>query len=296
MAEKTCVVQRNKEGRIISVKRFDPFNILNIAIARNNNQPLHLTKDGKESLLYISLRNYAGLTEREAQLTVAKTFTDEFGEWFGRWWEPGAEASVVLDVNDQPKVLWWGQNTDELGDSIRAFDDTTIDKTQNDGFATESRYLAETYAFGMNAQSILQYEKYVNRDIGTVEPVFMNIRDIETLDDNNGYTSAEVYKNTKKDGTIGISKNGEMGSNDYIGSDVTYSVRNGEQIMFAVSEDLYEVTGDNMEVETETLISSPLFDKIKSLPGVETEEQALEIYKTIYKENMSFHKDPNLKC
>lgn len=83
-------------------------NIIN-ALERNNGKSLNLAPNGKPSILYQSYKDL-GYTDAEAEILVAQTYTDEFGEWFGKWWETdtnnnkntynGQERKSIEEGND----------------------------------------------------------------------------------------------------------------------------------------------------------------------------------------------------
>ena len=84
-------------------------NTITTAIQRNNGNPLNLAPNGKPSILYQSYKDL-GYTDVEAESLVAQTYTDEFGEWFGKWWETdnnnnkntynGQERKSIEEGND----------------------------------------------------------------------------------------------------------------------------------------------------------------------------------------------------
>jgi hypothetical protein len=77
------------------------------AIQRNNNQPLNLAPNGNPSILYRTYQEL-GYDTQETERLVAQTYSDQFGEFFGRWWENPQESSKVVDANMQPLVVWHG--------------------------------------------------------------------------------------------------------------------------------------------------------------------------------------------
>ena len=297
---KKCITTKNDDGEVVVINIPNPSHILNIARSRNENQPLNLTKNGEESILYQTAKELLNLTDRETEIFVARTYSDEFGRWFGRWWE-GEDSSKVVDINGQPKLLWWGQNSDDLSDEILAYDKNNKGKTENDAFATEYRQIAMNFAAGKTQRTSSTENNMEGVETAVMEPVFMNIRNLYTFDMkpspmdailenrngiNDGFSSAKIYETTEHDGTFGRTQ-GNF-------STTSYSVKNGNQIKFA--EYSFSIPDEsNIQIEVDENTVSELFNELKSLPGV-SPEQALEMYKQIYSEQMMFHKDPNLKC
>jgi hypothetical protein len=101
------------------------------AIQRNNNQPLNLAPNGNPSILYRTYQEL-GYDTQETERLVAQTYSDQFGEFFGRFWENPQESSKVVDANMQPLVVWHGTDAnfnvfseDMLGSNTE-FDNTSL--------------------------------------------------------------------------------------------------------------------------------------------------------------------------
>ena len=93
MANKTCVVNRDQDGQVSTVLVKKPevkavsVNIVDFAIGRNNGLDLSLAPNGKPSILYQSYVDTMGMSDLEAKEQVAKVYTDDFGNKFGRFYE-----------------------------------------------------------------------------------------------------------------------------------------------------------------------------------------------------------------
>ena len=60
-------------------------NSIEVAIQRNNGNPLNLAPNGKPSVLYQSYKDL-GYSDVEAERLVAQVYSDEFVLWFGKFW------------------------------------------------------------------------------------------------------------------------------------------------------------------------------------------------------------------
>jgi hypothetical protein len=62
-----------------------PQNKTQLAIQRNNGNPLNLAPNGKPSILYQTYKDL-GYTDQQAEELVAQIYTDEFARFFGNFW------------------------------------------------------------------------------------------------------------------------------------------------------------------------------------------------------------------
>lgn len=353
---KQCIVRRDEQGEVTGVVIPNPNHILNIAKARNNNVDLkYAGKEGTPSQLYTFFRNGMRMSEEAAQYAVAQVFTDEFGELFGRWWEPGASTSQVLDKNGQPKVVWSAQFAEDTPVTYKAYTRRTEDyRIDNDGFFLEDRAQAETYSFlrGMQGAIPTKLKDSLRRENSDAHliPVFLNIRKMAYPDINSGEKITHLYREQDIDGTYargqGILTNSysvrdasqvieitglsqeqifdyedtpeepePQAENAFIGLEAHLKRRgleipgisttttpaqdpnfSGMEAYLARKAREKEAREKEMlEVQAKQEVPSELFSEIKGLPGV-TPDQALEIYKDVYSEEMIFHKDPNNNC
>ena len=58
---------------------------VDLAIQRNNGNPLNLAPNGKPSILYQSYKDL-GYSNVEAERLTAQVYSDEFVSWFGKFW------------------------------------------------------------------------------------------------------------------------------------------------------------------------------------------------------------------
>ena len=58
---------------------------VDLAIQKNNGNPLTLAPNGKPSILYQSYKDL-GYSDVEAERLTAQVYSDEFGNWFGKFW------------------------------------------------------------------------------------------------------------------------------------------------------------------------------------------------------------------
>ena len=291
MANKTCVVNRDQDGQVSTVLVKKPevkavsVNIVDFAIGRNNGLDLSLAPNGKPSILYQSYVDTMGMSDLEAKEQVAKVYTDSFLSKFGDWINKPEVSSKVVDSNGQPKIVWSGQA--EAVESFKAYTkrDEATDDIDNDGFFSEDRKIAVSYATGMDAfttpQSLI--DKYGSKTASIV-PVFLNIKNVQETEDINRTTITPIIEESiseNKDGFYGKFHN--YPSNGWV-------VLDGDQVM-PVDSRSSEIQTENMTDDVvsnsdEEYIPSQLFDQIKQLPFI-TSEQALDIYKNIYKKSMS---------
>lgn len=99
-----CVVNRTDDGIVVMVENLNHPD----SIAKYRNGGLELTKasNGNDSLLYRDLTDKIGLDSDQAHAVIRYTYSDEFAQKFGKWWEPGSDHSTVLDSNGQPKLFY----------------------------------------------------------------------------------------------------------------------------------------------------------------------------------------------
>ena len=139
-----------------------PQNKTQLAIQRNNGNPLNLAPNGQPSILYQTYKEL-GYTDQQAEELVSKTFTDEFGEWFGRWWETSEGVSKVVDSNGQPLVVYHGTNAE--------FREFNKDKTKE---------LAFHFGTKLSAKERVRYNYGGD---GVLIPVFLNVRNMARTGD-----------------------------------------------------------------------------------------------------------------
>lgn len=72
-----------------------------VAIQRNNGNPLTLAPNGQPSILYQSYKDL-GYSDSEAENLVSQVYSDEFISWFGN--------SKIVDENGQPLIVFHGTN------------------------------------------------------------------------------------------------------------------------------------------------------------------------------------------
>ena len=112
---KQCVVNRDSEGNVESVvvKNYSNLSPMELSIKRNNNFELDKAPNGKDSILYQTYINDLGLSSEQAKEKIAQLYTDQFGNFFGKWWESDVEnISKVVDENGQPMIVYHGTNKD----------------------------------------------------------------------------------------------------------------------------------------------------------------------------------------
>lgn len=173
-----------KKGKAV-LPQITPNQTIQLAIQRNNNLPLTQAPNGKPSILYQTYKDL-GYSDSEAERLVAQTYTDEFGNWFGRWWEqeatPQQEVSKVVDSNGQPLLLYHGTTK-----TFNEFD--TKKKGERGGLAEKF------FSFSSNQEVAKLYgQGYIGKDNPIVYPVFLNIRNLPIYD-NKGKYYRELFVN-----------------------------------------------------------------------------------------------------
>jgi hypothetical protein len=113
-------------------------NSVQIAIQRNNGNPLNLAPNGKPSILYQSYKDL-GYSEQEAERLVAQTYSDEFiNNFFGDWLNNPENASKVVDENGQPRLVFHGTNN--------TFTEFSKDLLGSKNWLAESAYMGFFFA------------------------------------------------------------------------------------------------------------------------------------------------------
>ena len=208
---KQCVVNRDKDGNIISVSVENPnlvqqdnAELIQRAIERNGGKSLDKAPNGEDSILYQSFIDQ-GFSDQEAQEKVAQVYTDNFGSWFGRWWESPEESSRVVDINGQPLVVWSGQQAPVI--EFKAYTKRTegTDDIDNDGFFAEDKRISTSYATGLDAFTTPQamIEKYGAKNASII-PVYLSIKNVQEVENINRTTITPLIPESLEQGKDGF--------------------------------------------------------------------------------------------
>lgn len=279
---KTCIVNRDENNNITSVLVRNP-NIQNssdpiqIATERNNGNDLSLAPNGNPSILYNTYVNDMGMSDLEAKNEISKIYSDEFLSSFGPWIDNAENASRVVDENNQPKLVWSGHP--QKLESYKAYTNREEEgRIDNDAFFPEDKLVAMSYSTGgamdfksLPASMIEKYSKFV----GSVEPVFLNIRKPQIVEENSGLIITPLIEESISEGFDGF-----YGNTIHRTDSKTWSVLDGNQII--KPEDLKQPTSEVVMVSNGEYINSTLYSQVKELPFI-TDEQALDFYKNIYR-------------
>jgi len=175
------------------------------AIERNNGNPLNLAPNGKPSILYQSYKGL-GYSDSEAERLVAQTYSDEFGNWFGRWWETTEDVSKVVDSQGQPLVVYHGT------ESRTGFTEFKKGRGKSSGMAIfgEGMYFSDSKdiagKWGFKAQSGVDQARGI---APRVIPSFLNLRNPNEI---LGLKS-EYPKNSEELGFDGVVSDVNFGEN-----------------------------------------------------------------------------------
>mgnify|MGYP003614637314 CR=1 FL=1 len=276
MANKTCVVNRDQAGQVSTVLVKKPevksvsVNAVDFAISRNNGLDLNLAPNGNPSILYQTYVDTLGMSDLEAKEQVAKVYTDSFLSKFGDWINKPETSSKVVDENGQPKIVWSGQS--EAVESFKAYTkrDEATDDIDNDGFFSEDRKIAVSYATGMDAfttpQSLI--DKYGSKTASVV-PVFLNIKNVQETEDINRTTITPIIEETinqNKDGFYGKFHN--YPSNGWV-------VLDGNQVMTveSLSSEVTATETINPELNNNEQGINDIFDNNEQISSIGTKEQ-----------------------
>ena len=171
-----CIVNKNQQNNLITsivIKNYN--NPTVFAIERNNNKPLELAPNGEPSILYDKFISELNLSPENAKRMMAYMYSDEFGEFFGRWWEEGSDSSTVVDINGQPRMVWQGL-TDEVPDG-KMFQGYEIYGNEYDSFNRTGK--EEDYRFNNSAIFVANNSLakiFAKQGEGRLLPAFLNIR------------------------------------------------------------------------------------------------------------------------
>lgn len=209
-----------------------------VAIERNNGHPLYLAPNGEPSILFSTYRNDMGLTIEQALHEVSKTYTDSFGEFFGRWWEEGSEHSQVVDVNGQPKIVWSGhpEKPTEYKGYRDVYEEDGYQRFSPSAFFVEDRRLAQSYSSGsidFFALGKEQAKKFP--ETGSVVPTFLNIRNKKTVP-TNSYDIIPDITSSIQEGHDGFYGDSNYQSNYMTTTVKTWTVLDGIQVQEVQTE------------------------------------------------------------
>ena len=210
---KQCATVIDKQGNIDSVilKNYDNTTPLERAVKRNKGYSLDKASNGEPSLLYQFYTDEMNMSPEEAEFVVANTFSTEFGDWFGRWWEDGADASKVVDTNGQPKPVWSGQLAHSKFDgTYKGYEENYIEdgyeRFSRSAFFLEDKYDALSYATALSIRdekTLKMYQKFLPQGYHH-EPVFLNIKNIKKIDSIGYETIMPLIPESKEKGIDGF--------------------------------------------------------------------------------------------
>ena len=302
---KQCVVNRDKDGNIISVSVENPnlvqqdnAELIQRAIERNGGKSLDKAPNGEDSILYQSFIDQ-GFSDQEAQDKVAQVYTDNFGSWFGRWWESPEESSRVVDANGQPRIVWQGTDQQTINNNLNGarFQGYRIwgneyNKFEKDGeeknyrFSNTALFLEDYHSAGIYARGGFDIrtvpEKYrENVPINILTPVFLNIRKQKNIPVNSNEIIPQIDQSLSEgyDAFYGENRDPSMGK--------TWSVADSHQIR-EISEtgsimfqNETQSSSENIPQEilqeiTDVLLQKGLVKEIKMLNSESLEKLKLE--------------------
>lgn len=212
--------------------------------------------------------------------------TPEFIEFFGDWINDPENASKVVDENGKPKLVWSGHS--ERINSHSAYTNRTEDnRIDNDAFFPEDIRVAESYSTGgaidfttISESMLPRFEKFK----GSVEPVFLNIRNPKIVENNNGVAITSLIGQSIEEGHDGFYGNGNHSSTK------VWSILDNSQVMYA-----NDVIKPEIEVKLKDEIPSQLYQELKEQPFLNS-DQALEIYKNVHTEGLDSWKSSEFDC
>ncbi|MDR1019045.1 MAG: hypothetical protein LBM02_10145 [Lachnospiraceae bacterium] len=237
MGEKTCVVNRDNNGEVVSVLVRNPdnnpvSNMIDIAVIRNNGNTLDKAPNGKDSVLFKSFVD-AGYNYNDAITEVSKVYSDDFLSKFGDWLNPNdSNVSKVVDENGQPKVVWSGQ-TEDISDYLgfdTIFDDSGSKRFDNSAFFLENKKTADSYAMPM----VMTREQAAKYKIPYREavPVYLDIKSFREVPEN----SYKIIPDIEEKGIDDI--DGYVGGTIHGAEGKTWSVKNGSQVILPNNIDI----------------------------------------------------------
>ena len=145
-------------------------NSVQVAIQRNNGNPLNLAPNGKPSILYQSYKDL-GYSEQEVERLTAQVYSDSFLNFFGDWLNNPQNASKVVDENGQPLVV---RHQSQSAEKFTSF----IEKATKNKWSVSKKGL---YFSSISSERL--NEQYNRTKIGNQYQVFLNIRNILDLKD-----------------------------------------------------------------------------------------------------------------
>lgn len=262
---KQCATVIDKQGNIDSVilKNYDNTTPLERAVKRNKGYSLDKASNGEPSLLYQFYIDEMNMSPEEAEFVVANTFSTEFGDWFGRWWEDGADASKVVDTNGQPKPVWSGQLAHSKFDgTYKGYEQNYIEdgyeRFSRSAFFLEDKYDALSYATALSIRdekTLKMYQKFLPQGYHH-EPVFLNIKNIKKIDSIGYETIMPLIPESKEKGIDGF----EGKTTSAFGTQVnSWVISSGSQVIpLSEKEDLSDQMGVMLQNETGEKINTPV--------------------------------------
>ena len=243
---KQCVVKRNENGTIeVNVKNYDNMTALERAVKLNKGYPMDTASNGEPSLLYQFYVNELNMSPTEAEYVMTNMFSPEFGEWFGRWWEDGNEdVSHVRDDNGQPKPVWSGHS--KRLEYHYAYTNRELEnRADNDAFFPENKRLAQTYSNGGALDFMTLPESLVEKvSTGSVEPVFLNIRNEKEVVRNNGMVMAELLETGQAEGNDGFSGGSHAHPNEKV-----WSILDDSQVLYINGAEENDIVDEELPSE-----------------------------------------------
>lgn len=213
MADKNCVVRKSKEGEVVMVVLPNKVasTSIRIALKKNNGHPLSLAPNGEPSILYETYINDFGLTEDQAQGKVAEVYSNRFLERFGDWIQDPSNSSQVKDSNGQPRIVWSGQLANGKFDgTYKGYEQNYIEdgyqRFSRSAFFVEDKYDALSYATALSIRdekTFGMYKKFLPQGYHH-EPVFLNIRNLQTVPDINYDTIIPMITESTENGVDGF--------------------------------------------------------------------------------------------
>ena len=287
---KQCATVVDNQGNIDSVilKNYDNITPLERAVKRNKGYSLDKASNGEPSLLYQFYTDEMNMSPEEAEFVVANTFSTEFGDWFGRWWEDGADASKVVDINGQPKPVWSGQLAHSKFDgTYKGYEENYIEdgyeRFSRSAFFLEDKYDALSYATALSIRdekTLKMYQKFLPQGYHH-EPVFLNIKNIKKIDSIGYETIMPLIPESKEKGIDGF----EGKTTSAFGTQVnSWVISSGSQVIpLSEKEDLSDQMGVQFQNSASIKPSvSEIFQENPELSPIGTEEEYSEYLDTIF--------------
>lgn len=148
-----------------------------VAIQRNNGNPLTLAPNGQPSILYQSYKDL-GYSDSEAENLTAQVYSDSFLDFFGDWINDPQNASKIVDSEGMPLLTWHNSKS--------SFNEFKKTKGKRTSLAGIEEVESSGFFFAKEKEFATAYG-YV------VYPSFLNIRNVFDISQGDG-RQQDLYK------------------------------------------------------------------------------------------------------